>query len=211
MQTQQNMSWRQKVSHDVKYIITFTWKRLHHDVKNTSRHQNDFLTSKSSSWHQKVRHEGKKFFMTLKVFSGRQKDRHNIKHFFVMSKVRHNVTKCIITSTTSWCQKYVITSKIRHCVKHYSITSFVHHNVKNLWRYDVKMFFITQIFVMKPKSLHDVKSSSWCQKVFLRHEVKKCHHFKNTSWRQKVSLVIIKPKTTKYFFFSILKVKHIVM
>ena len=140
---------------------------------------------RSSSWLQK-------HVMMPKGMSWRQKH---------MSKISSWRQKRILTlKGSSWCQKHVMTSqsvswhqkyfmtpnKIWRCVRNTSC----HH------KYDVKEFVIAS------KTCHDIKNTSWrqkmsksaskgslwCQKYVMtskiRHEIKK--FIKNMSWCQKV-------------------------
>ena len=121
------------------------------------------------------------------------------------AKWRHNVQKCVMMSQSSWCQKYVITSKhtpwrqvchdVKTChdVKNTSWLQKVCHDVKNtstVWN-KVKIRHDVKKFVIKSKICHDVKK-------FIMHDIK------NLSWHQKVCYDI-KNTFSLYFVPEIIK------
>ena len=87
-------------------------RKVHHDVKKY------VMTSKSTSWRQKVR---KKYAMTLNSTSWCQ-SMHDVKMCIYV--IRHDV------KSTSWSKKYGMVSKLRIDVMTSCMTSYVHHDVK---------------------------------------------------------------------------------
>ena len=107
-----------KIRHDVnKYVITSKW---HDDVK-AKVCQKYVMTSKISSWRQKVRHDVKNTYWRQSYIIMSQ-IRYDIKKFVITSKrksghkIRHLV-KVILwhqryVKNMSWHQKFVMTSKV---------------------------------------------------------------------------------------------------
>ena len=157
------------------------------------------MTSKSSLWHQKVRHDVKNMLWWQQV-----------RHCF--KTIHHNV------HDTSWRQKFAMKSKVCHEVKscHGVKICYDVNDIKHVsWRKEHTMTLTK--FVMRSKMRHGVqkyvmskpsmtsKRSPWCQKVLhtlwhqnlgyikISYDVKTFvitlqifHNAKNTSGRQKV-------------------------
>ena len=132
-----NISWRKKIRYNCnKFVIM-------------SKH---IMTSNSSQWHQKVRHDVKNMIWWHKV-------RHCFKMFIMTRQnVRHDVkSSCILLwhqkvgyiQNSSWCQnarhytkKYFITPKIRHGVRKFALTSKYSSWCKHTsWWQNVRHYF----------------------------------------------------------------------
>ena len=145
-----------------------------HYVNNPSRHQirHDVMTSKSSSWRQKVCHGINKVCYNVII--------HGAKSLSWRQKVRHRVknTSCRLTRSLSWRQKYVMTSKS-------SNQKYAMMPKSSSWPENTLWFQKLKNTQWRQKGRHDVKK--------VRHDVKICHDVKkarhdinDTSWRQRV-------------------------
>ena len=99
-------------------------KNNHHDSKNTSWCQTHVMTSKRLSWHQKVRHDFKKFIMASKSSSWSQKGvmSNDVKKFVITWLQKHVMTP----KRSSWhpkhVKKFIMAAKTRHDAKKFGIT-----------------------------------------------------------------------------------------
>ena len=142
--TSTNTSRPQKVCHDVFfYVITSkssSWcQKLHHYVKKFLMTSKIYHDIKNMSWCQNVRHDIKKFVITAKSESKRQTFVRKSKslswrHKLWCKKVHHYVKNVYIfchyvknsswrQKSSSWHQKYVMTSKCLSQSQKYVMTS----------------------------------------------------------------------------------------
>ena len=106
---------------------------------------------------------------------------------YVMTSKYVMTLKHIITSkSSSWCQKYVMTSKVSQDVN--NTWQNINHDAKTLIMTPKTRHAVTN-FVMTTKFVMITERSSWYQKHVMTSKTR--HDLKNTSWCQNICVYFV--------------------